>query len=167
MKHLLSILLMMCLALPVYAQGKSGKGMGSSPETFQNETAREQGRDIDKTGDRETRHASKSFSDNDRELISRYFRDQQKKHPSENKNLPPGLAKKDQLPPGMAKQLERNGTLPPGIEQRDLPGDLERLLPPIGSGQRRMIVNNEVVLMDEKTGLILDIIRDIGILSGY
>src|SRR6266481_1582476 len=30
-------------------------------------------------------------------------------------NLPPGLAKKDRLPPGLEKQLVSRGTLPPGL----------------------------------------------------
>src|SRR5215470_14934501 len=35
---------------------------------------------------------------------------------SENaSHLPPGLAKRDRLPPGLEKQLVRNGTLPPGL----------------------------------------------------
>src|SRR5690606_37311777 len=38
-----------------------------------------------------------------------------------NKSLPPGLAKRDELPPGLAKQLARNGHLPPGLERRNLP----------------------------------------------
>ena len=32
-------------------------------------------------------------------------------------NLPPGLAKKDRLPPGLEKQLVRRGELPPGPEE--------------------------------------------------
>ncbi len=36
-------------------------------------------------------------------------------------NLPPGLARKDQLPPGLERQLVRRGTLPPGLEKRIRP----------------------------------------------
>ena len=51
---------------------------------------------------------------------------------SEN-HLPPGLAKKDRLPPGLEKQLVRNGTLPPGLQKRlyPAPAELERCLPPL------------------------------------
>ena len=51
---------------------------------------------------------------------------------SEN-HLPSGLAKKDRLPPGLEKQLVRNGTLPPGLQKRlyPAPAELERCLPPL------------------------------------
>ena len=43
--------------------------------------------------------------------------------------LPPGLAKRDTLPPGLERQLQRNGKLPPGLEKRALPDELKRALP--------------------------------------
>src|SRR5260370_35323988 len=47
---------------------------------------------------------------------------------SHSGNLPPGLAKKDRLPPGLERQLELRGTLPPGLRGRlyAVPVDLER-----------------------------------------
>lgn len=75
--------------------------------------------------------------------------------------MPPGLAKKDELPPGLAKQLERNGTLPPGLAKRDLPPDLAARLPPPAPGHQRVIVEDDVVLIDQATGIILDILADV------
>ena len=75
--------------------------------------------------------------------------------------LPPGLAKKDSLPPGLARQLERNGTLPPGLATRDLPTDLKAKLPPTGASRERVIVENDVVLIERATGRILDILKDV------
>ncbi|MDE3165012.1 MAG: hypothetical protein KGN36_04325, partial [Acidobacteriota bacterium] len=51
-------------------------------------------------------------------------------HPASG--LPPGLAKRSDLPPGLEKQLRRNGTLPPGLQKKlvAFPPDLERRLPP-------------------------------------
>jgi len=43
---------------------------------------------------------------------------------SEN-HLPPGLAKKDRLPPGLEKQLVRNGTLTPGLQKGLYPAPVE------------------------------------------
>lgn len=82
-------------------------------------------------------------------------------HNRRQKGMPPGLAKRDSLPPGLAKQLERNGRLPPGLEKRDLPEGLDRLLPPRGHGQERVAVDNDVLLIETATGLILDILRDV------
>lgn len=75
--------------------------------------------------------------------------------------MPPGLAKKDALPPGLASQLEREGTLPPGLAKRDLPADLEARLPPPAPGHQRVIVDDDVVLIDQATGIILDILADV------
>lgn len=75
-----------------------------------------------------------------------------------SKDMPHGLAKRDDLPPGLAMQLEKNGTLPPGLAKRDLPNDLDGLLPKRRSGERRVIVDDRVILMDENTGVVLDIL---------
>ena len=74
---------------------------------------------------------------------------------------PPGLAKRDSLPPGLARQFERNGTLPPGLAKRDLPTDLEAKLPEAEAGRKRVIVDNDVVLIEQATGRILDILKDV------
>ncbi len=50
--------------------------------------------------------------------------------------LPPGLAKKDHLPPGLQKHLWKRGSLPPGLQKRLGPGPMyyapyqDRCLPP-------------------------------------
>src|SRR5690348_4872080 len=36
-------------------------------------------------------------------------------------SLPPGLAKRQELPPGLRKQLRENGALPPGLQKRLIP----------------------------------------------
>lgn len=94
------------------------------------------------------------FSDRDRDLIGDYYS-------SRNSGLPPGLAKKKHLPPGLQKQLERNGRLPPGLEKRALPSDLDRRLSRLPGGYGRVIVGNDVVIINTSTDEILDILRDI------
>ncbi len=74
--------------------------------------------------------------------------------------MPPGLAKRDSLPPGLQKHLERGGKLPPGLEKRNLPPGLEGKLPK-RKGQDRVIVGNDVVLIERATGLVLDILIDV------
>ena len=75
--------------------------------------------------------------------------------------LPPGLAKKDRLPPGLEKQLRRRGTLPPGLQKKvqPVPVVLERQLRVLPTGYRRVIVGGNIILMDEKTAFIYDIVR--------
>ena len=99
-----------------------------------------------------------AFGDNDRQLIHDYYGHKKIKR----KGLPPGLAKKGKLPPGLQKQLKKKGKLPPGLAKRNLPFDLENRLTPIPRGYVRLKVGGDIVLMNEKTEVIVDIIHDIG-----
>src|SRR5215475_5454143 len=72
-----------------YGQGK-GKGKGHNKHDDQDE---------------------QYYRDRDRDEARGWYNE----HES---NLPPGLAKKDRLPPGLERQLMRNGTLPPGLQKR-------------------------------------------------
>jgi hypothetical protein len=110
------------------------------------------------------------FSEIERRTIAEYYRgrfgqptyeQQRDKAVKKQKGLPPGLARRDRLPPGLEQQLERNGHLPPGLEKRALPEGLERLLPPRRPEYRRVVVDNDVLLIEFATGLILDILRDV------
>ena len=73
--------------------------------------------------------------------------------------LPPGLAKRNgDLPPGLEKQLRRNGTLPPGLAKRvtPFPAELESRLPPCPPEMHRGIVGSVAILFNSRTGLIVD-----------
>src|SRR5437899_2267154 len=74
-------------------------------------------------------------------------------------HLPPGLAKKDRLPPGLEKQLVRNGTLPPGLQKRFYPApvELERRLPPPPPDCAHVLISGHIVLLNRKTNLIVDV----------
>ncbi len=105
-----------------------------------------------------------TYFDNNRQHNQEQSDHPEKKHKAkkhQGKQFPPGLAKKDSLPPGLAKQLERNGTLPPGLAKRDLPAELERELPTLQEGRRRIIVDDDVVLIETVTETILDILFDV------
>jgi hypothetical protein len=82
------------------------------------------GKGYDKHGDDDDQSA-RYYKEHDREVMRGWY-DEHESH------LPPGLAKRDQLPPGVEKQLVRRGTLPPGLQKRlqPCPEDLERRLPP-------------------------------------
>lgn len=93
---------------------------------------------------------ARSFSAHDRRVIRGCFAD----HASD---LPPGLAKRESLPPGLERQMERNGTLPPGLQKRvqplpqvcesqlqQLPGDLERVV----YNRRVMLINADYLILD-------------------
>lgn len=80
-----------------------------------------------------------------------------KKSKGKNKGLPPGLAKRRALPPGLAKRQ----TLPQGLSMSKLPPELEAKLPPVQEGVERVVVDNNVVLIEEGTKFVLDVIQGV------
>jgi hypothetical protein len=96
------------------------------------------------------------FTERDRVLIKGWFHDYLG-------GLPPGLAKRETLPPGLEKHLRERGTLPPGLQKKvePLPPDLERRLSRLPTGYHRVIVGGNVILMNEETALIYDIVRNV------
>lgn len=91
------------------------------------------------------------ISGSDRDIIARYYEHRKVKP------MPPGLAKRNQLPHGLAKR----DTLPRGLHERRLPADLVRRLSPAPAGYVRVIVGTDVVLMNSKTRVVMDIYRDV------
>jgi hypothetical protein len=93
-----------------------------------------------------------SFRDAEIRLIQDYYR------PGSG-HLPPGLAKKEKLPPGLESKLKRKGTLPLGLEPHleQLPEDLARQLPPPTNGCRRAVVGTTVVLIEQSSNLVHDL----------
>ncbi len=80
------------------------------------------------------------------------------KKKGKHKGLPPGIAKKGTLPPGLYMQLVRNGSLPPGLQREPLPPDLLSLLPARPIGQQYYIADDRVLLVEAATNLILDVL---------
>lgn len=94
------------------------------------------------------------ITDRERRIIRDYY------HETAS-DLPPGLARRKSLPPGLQKQLRKTGRLPPGLEKRRLPSDLKHRLPRYDGPYERTIVGNDLILLDPKTGLILDVMQEI------
>jgi len=74
-------------------------------------------------------------------------------------NLPPGLAKKDELPPGLQKQIVRRGTLPPGLRGKlvDCPREVVRFLPPPPPDCGHFFIGGQIVLVNRRTFMVMDI----------
>lgn len=88
----------------------------------------------------------------DRETIQRYF-------VANPAGLPPGLAKRGgDLPPGLDKQLRRNGTLPPGLQKKlePFPVALERQVARLPSGYSWFVLGAHIVVMNKQRNLIGD-----------
>ena len=74
-------------------------------------------------------------------------------------HLPPGLAKRDRLPPGLERQLIVNGTLPPGLRGRmqPCPHELEVMLPPPPPNYVHVFIGGNLVLYNRASFQIGDV----------
>src|SRR5688500_2565350 len=73
--------------------------------------------------------------------------------------LPPGLAKRDALPPGLRKQLIERGELPPGLQRHliDVPGPLVTRLPAVPAYYHRYFAGDDLIVVDTRTNRIVAI----------
>jgi hypothetical protein len=94
------------------------------------------------------------YSDHDRDYMHDWYHDHDR-----DDHLPPGLAKRDQLPPGLERQLRVRGTLPPGLRKRMMPcpEEVEHRLPPPPPGCAHVVIGGHVVLVNQSSYVVLDI----------
>ena len=94
------------------------------------------------------------YSKHDRDLAWNWYHEHER-------GLPPGLAKKDRLPPGLERQLAVRGTLPPGLQKkmRPCPPELVRELPPPPPDCEHTVIGGHIVLVNRNTHVVVDIIH--------
>lgn len=129
MKKLL--LLLLALSLTAFAQGK---GKGHNPHNAS----------VDRNDDTNYR----IFSTAQRERISGCL--------NNTAGLPPGLAKRESLPPGLQKQLDRTGKLPPGLQKKvqPLPSQCQVNLPKLPTDWQRVVLGDRVIVLDPAKRII-------------
>lgn len=95
-----------------------------------------------------------TFSESERSEIRGYF----DSHPGERDALPPGLAKKNKIPPGWQKKLARGQRIPDDVwvHHVPLPHDILIKLPPPPPGVVIVRVNDRILRVVEKTHELLD-----------
>jgi Ni/Co efflux regulator RcnB len=108
--------------------------------------------------DRDDRNSHERYDDHDREAMRKWYDDHEHGH-GRGQGLPPGLAKRDQLPPGLERQLVVRGELPPGLRKKiqRCPEELERRLPPPPRDCEHVVIGGHIVLLNRKTFVVLDI----------
>jgi len=74
---------------------------------------------------------------------------------SKHENRPRGL------PPGIANNLARGKSLPPGIKKQVLPYELRQVLPPVRDGHERIIVAGKVLLVEVASQIVRDVLTDV------
>lgn len=92
------------------------------------------------------------YSDHDRDSMRGWYEEH-------HEHLPPGLAKRDELPPGLERQLIVRGTLPPGLRKKlhRCPEDLEQRLPPPPPDYEHAVIGGHLVLINRSTYVVMDI----------
>jgi len=138
-KWLLAGILTLSLAGPVaYCQGH-GNGNGHHKH--------------DRDDDDDDRDRGYRYNDHDRDEMRGWYRHHR------DEDLPPGLAKRDRLPPGLERQLVVRGTLPPGLRKKveRCPDDLERRLPPPPRDCRHVVISGHIVLLNTRSFQIVDV----------
>lgn len=77
--------------------------------------------------------------------------------------LPPGLAKRQSLPPGLQKQLRERGHLPPDLQKRlvPIPRPLVSQLPPLPPRFGRFFAGRDLIVVDRRTNVVVAVIPDV------
>jgi hypothetical protein len=94
------------------------------------------------------------FTDQDRRLIHDYYEPRYRK-------LPPGQAKKGRLPPGHAWRVRQNQPINEEAQLRYLPYELDQRLSNLPPEYVRVIIGTDVVLMNIRTRVAVDVLEDI------
>jgi hypothetical protein len=109
---------------------------------------RDHDRDHDYDHDR-GRH--EGYVDHDRDIRAWYH--------DHYRHLPPGLAKRDRLPPGLERQLVVHGYLPVELRERmqPCPHELEVMLPPAAPGFAHVFIGGSLVLVNRANFQVADV----------
>jgi hypothetical protein len=108
-------------------------------------------------GQQKWEHDPIVFSPRDRNAIRNYYR-------SADSKLAPRITKENGIvSPALRKPLQRNSIIPAGVQRlvEPLGSDLERNLQPLDSNYSRGIVGQDVVIVENRTQRIMDIIRGV------
>ena len=141
---------LMLTSLPAFGQGR-GNGQEKNKEHVK---VKVRDQDYDKDKDKDTdksknkKHERARDRDDEVRVVHEYF--------VNTRSLPPGLAKRSALPPGLANQLRVNGTLPPGLAKRirPVPVVLTRQLGLLPLTHRRVIIGNQLVVLDQRNNIL-------------
>jgi Ni/Co efflux regulator RcnB len=96
---------------------------------------------------------SVTFSDAEVRIITAWYDDHGAKKS--------GKSKRGGLPPGIARNLARGKSLPPGIAKQHLPQELQHSLPAPRAGYDRVIVDGKILLVEVATQVIHDVLMDV------
>ncbi len=108
------------------------------------------------TGYAEAAGVEVSFSLNEQKIITDFYASDSGSGASGKGKKGKGVGNRG-LPPGLA----RKQTLPPGIAKRQLPSGLVAQLPPPPAGFERVIVDDNVLLVEVATQVVHDVLEHV------
>ena len=136
--------LALVFAVPAMADKGKGKGKGKEPPAAERST-----------GDsRKGKPGKREFSRSERDEIHAYF----SANPGAREQLPPGLARKNKIPPGWQKKIARGQRIPDDVwaYRVPLPHEILVRLPPPPPGVIHVRIQDHVLKVVEKTHEVLD-----------
>jgi hypothetical protein len=149
-----ALMLVLGLGVPPHpALADQGRGNGKGRGGEKAERAREKAED---RGDKQGRRDDVVVIDREghRRIVRDYYT---------TNALPPGLAKRQSLPPGLQKQLRERGTLPPGLQERltPVPPALGGRLPAVPAYYTRYFAGRDLLIVDTRTNRVVSIVPDV------
>jgi hypothetical protein len=109
-------------------------------------------------------HGHDKDKHHDRDDDHDYYRDEHRQamrgwYEGHHDHLPPGLADRDRLPPGLERQLVVRGTLPPGLQKKiyPCPQEIVRQLPPPPPNCEHVLIGGHVVLLNRSNFMVMDV----------
>ena len=128
-----------------------GRGHEKHDRDYDDDHGRGNGHDHDRGYEREHGRNHERYSDHDGDLRGWYH--------DHYRHLPPGLAKRDYLPPGLERQLIVSGTLSTGLRgrMRPCPRELEVMLPPPPPNFVHVVIGGNLVLYNRANFQVADV----------
>ena len=144
-KTILTVLLAVALMAPVAAA--QGKSKGKKKKSGSGDSGASLSVDF-------------SFGKTADKYVREWFNDS-----SNATGLPPGLANREELPPGLQRHLQKNGVLPPGLQKKlvPLPSSLTSHLPKPPGGIELVFLAGNVLAIEVSSHKVIDIVADIKI----
>jgi Ni/Co efflux regulator RcnB len=139
-------------------QAGAGQGRGRGQANKAEKAERKADKKDEKIDKRNDKRDDKTRTIVDREGHIRVIRDY-----ARGGSLPPGLAKREALPPGLRKQLRERGELPPGLQKRltPVPSPLAARLPGLPAYYDRYFLGSDLVVVDRRSNRIAALIPNI------